>query len=209
VTLTYKIEFRLICYAVIFLGPPNNFGAPYTILHVYKWYDFDRVKGSSPFTSDSLRRPAAALHTYRCLKILEILVNSVTRDTFFTVINNSLSALIVLCIFCLIRFGNANPAIVLGVHILFSTFGTVAIVLLYIVLGRYNDVSTGFINSWKRKRDVVYAERKVLLRLMRSCRTLRLEIGIFGHFKKKTSFLIIGKLVFYTTKLLMLTKKKK
>jgi hypothetical protein len=171
-------------------------------------YYFGRVKSSSLFTSDSLRRPAAALHTYRCLKVLEISANAIVRDTFFTVINNSTVALMVLCNFCLVRFSNRSPAVVLGVLISISSFGTVGIVLLHIILGSFNDASIGFINSWKRKRDIRYSERKFLLRLMRSCRPLRLEIGYFGHFKKSTSFLIVGKLVFYTTKLLMLTKTK-
>jgi hypothetical protein len=173
-------------------------------------YDIGRVTSSlSPFTSDSLRRPAAALHTYRCLKVLEVSANANIRETaFFTVLNNSILALSVLCNFCLVRFSHTNPPIVVSILISLSIFGTAAIILLHIVLGRFNDVSIEFINSWKRRRDIRYSERKVLLRLMRSCRSLRLEIGSFGYFKKNTTFLVVGKLVFYTTKLLVLTKTK-
>ena len=90
--------------------------------------------------------------------------------------------------------------------ILAIIFCTVYLVLFHIVLGTYNQISIGFIASWLRHTNRPCSDQKLLLKYIKSCRSLRVAIGSFGYYKNITTLQIVGKLVTYTVKLLMLTK---
>jgi hypothetical protein len=80
--------------------------------------------------------------------------------------------------------------------------------LTYIKLGDINEKSKKLITSWKKdtKSSVSALERKIANKFIKSLRLLKIELGSFGYYQKPASLRIVGKLVFYTTKSLMMTK---
>ena len=166
-----------------------------------------RAKSSSRFTKDLLRRPSNAMHTYRCLQVLELSVNCLIRTYFFFVVNNSVVTIVVVSIFTLVRLSKHESIVSISILSILSVFCTVYLIIVHIIFGQFNEVSKVFVGSWKRNTSLNYYDRKAVLKYIRSCRLLRIEIGTFGHFKKATCLHIVGKLIFYTVKLLMVTSQ--
>ena len=176
---------------------------------VYNIHSFlYRVGQRSSFTKDALRKPANALHTYRCLQFLELSWNNLVGDYFLFIVNNVGVALVVISNWCLVRFSATEPLYGIFIFIVASSFSTAYLIMIHIVLGNYNEVSKSFVSSWMKNTNLLYYDRKAVLKYIRSCRLLRVQKGSFGYFKKTTSLDIVGKIIFYTAKALMLAKIK-
>ena len=145
--------------------------------------------------------------TYRCLQVFELSWNNIFRDYFILVIHNVGILLIVFSNYSLIRFKENEPNLIILALLIISLYCTTYIILANITFGRYNEVSKGFIGSWRRKIDMSYYDRRAALKYIKSCRLLKIESGSFGYFKIAATPNAIGKLIFYTVKLLMLTKE--
>jgi len=81
------------------------------------------------------------------------------------------------------------------------------LVLTYKKLGEVNQRSLEFLNSWKR--NVGYLEDPVMRirmkKLIKSSRPLGVDLGEFGHYNRQGSIRVIGKVVSYIVRILMLT----
>ena len=85
---------------------------------------------------------------------------------------------------------------------------TVFLVLSYLKLGEANQRSKEFLGSWKRKAGYLHPATKIQMKkFLKSSPPLRVDLGEFGYYSKPASIRIVGKLVTYTVKFLMLTSK--
>ena len=152
---------------------------------------------------NDLRRPTDVLHSYQCLKILEVESNNLFSRTYLINFSNSVAVLMsVICNFFLVRFSGDASILLVLVMILVSGLGATYLILLHIVFGGYNEVCKKSISSWKRNTSLNSYEK----RSINSCRSLRVESGQFGYFQKHTTLNIVGRLVYLTVRVLMLTK---
>jgi hypothetical protein len=89
---------------------------------------------------------------------------------------------------------------------------TTALGVNYIKLGEINETSKKLTQAWKRNPEILGAagsfQKKVASRFVRSLQILRIELGPFGYYRKPASIRIIGKLVFYTARGLLVTKNR-
>ena len=158
----------------------------------------------SPFTIDELRSSRTVVQMYRCIQIIVNSTNDIMRDYFIMTVNNSLTCIILICNFTLIRLRDKldlTQTIVVG--------GTAAASMLslgleYYTLAFMNERSVSFKNSWTKNPSY---RKKLLLKSFKSIRHLRVEIGSFGFYKKQSTITILGKLILYTAKSLLMTKK--
>jgi hypothetical protein len=98
----------------------------------------------------------------------------------------------------------------MGIAVSIGGTSAAYLVISYIKLGELNQNAKLFVNSWRQggKAGIVAPnERKLMKKYIRSCRLLGIELGSFGHYQKPTSIRIVGKLVIYTVKFLMMASK--
>jgi hypothetical protein len=92
-----------------------------------------------------------------------------------------------------------------------SALGSAYLVIFYFKMGELNETSKQALGSWKRNGGLrlltLPQDKKLLRRYLSSLQHLKFELRGFGYFRKATSLRIIGKLIFYTTKSLMLLQK--
>jgi hypothetical protein len=165
-----------------------------------------RSEQFSQFSSKSLREPQNVLHSYRCLQVLDAELNSLTRHYFFLV-NHIVIILAVLCCSSVVRYHGQSSELVSLILPLIAAFASAYFLASYIKLGKYNEASRVLVCSWKKNTTLSPTDQKFMIKYMNSCRLLRTDYSEFGYFKKSGSIGIIGKLVFYTTKVLMMTKR--
>jgi hypothetical protein len=149
------------------------------------------------------------IRIYRRIQILLNSSNDIFREYFFLVLNNILIVIAVLCNYVLIRFHKW-----LGLAEMLS-FGMLtlacklSICIIYFKLGSMNDKSIKLVAAWKAKfsRKKSHGQNIAIGKSLESLSPLKVEMSSFGCYKKKTSVRIIGKLFFYTTKSLIMTRK--
>ena len=80
------------------------------------------------------------------------------------------------------------------------------LILQYFTFGQVNEYSKKCIGSWDRIDETIYGfhDRRLIKRYVRSLSLLRVELGDFGYYRKGNSLRIVGKIVYYTTKGLLL-----
>ena len=124
------------------------------------------------------------------------------------VANNTIITLIVLCAFVSIRGGLAFGNRI--VFVLGLAGGIAFILLTYSTFGEINTGSIAVMNSWKRFQEYPSSnDRKLMFVYIHSCPGLKVHLGKFGYYKKSNSPQMIGKLVYYTVKFLIMTKHLK
>jgi len=159
-------------------------------------------------TKNSLRTPSTVIQTYRTFQILLNDFNDATMKFFQIALNNTVIVMEVLSVCVLIRF---HSRLELGASLLFSmgsACGISFILLTYIQFGDINIRSVGVLNSWKRWEGYGSGgDRKLMMTYMCSSQVLKIHLGGFGYYKKPNTVRIIGKLIYYTAKFLLMTKK--
>jgi len=121
-------------------------------------------------------------------------------------INNVAISYIIVVALVLIRMHDSiHPVLMLGMIIAgFDAFAF--LVLSYKKLGEVNQRSVEFHNSWKRKAGSLDpGMRKRMTRFLRASRPLGIELGEFGRYNRQGSIRVIGKIITYVVKCLMLT----
>jgi len=120
--------------------------------------------------------------------------------------NNVFMVLNVSTSYSLIRMhAQIDPTLILG--LLIGGIDTAGFLILsYMKLGEVNQRSREFLASWQRKSGYLKPDLKLRMKkLIRSSRPLRVELNQFGYYNKPASIRIVGKLVTYVVKFLMLT----
>jgi len=78
----------------------------------------------------------------------------------------------------------------------------------YFLFGDINQSSLRFQGSWKRKIGTLTPSDKIIMeKFIRCSRPLQIDLGSFGYFKKPGSIRIIGRIVYYTVKYLLVMSK--
>jgi hypothetical protein len=97
----------------------------------------------------------------------------------------------------------------LGGTSIVSFCSTAYLMITYFKLAQINEYSIKCIGSWKRNpgKQLSIYDKKLLSKYIVSLQPCRIELGEYGHYRKQGSLLIIGKLVYYTTKGIMLLRK--
>ncbi len=177
------------------------------LTYIFRFF-LNSFKSSSRFTSHELRIPHHFLHSYKSLQLVILEFNSFTRTYLLLYFNNVATILSV----------GGQIAIILLHHrfelesILYasiaSTCATAYLIITYFKLGEINESSKKCIGSWKRnsgwKLGLGENDKKLLNKYVQSLQPCKIELGDFGFYQKQGSLRIIGKLVYYTTKGLML-----
>jgi len=91
-----------------------------------------------------------------------------------------------------------------------ATVGMSVLLVAHIEFGEVNKMATKMVNGWRKNRKNVFLnplDRRLAGKYFKSFRPLRIHYGSFGIFDKPSTIRIIGKLVVYTVKFLMLMKK--
>jgi hypothetical protein len=167
--------------------------------------NFCLLTNDSEILTEKLPSHKSLIMTYRSLQLLTNHFNSLTRDYILVSINDFQTVLAVICNFVLIQLHDRVPLEGLFTISMLSFTATMYLLLSYIHLGTINEASKNLIRSWKN----TCRNRKSTLmsKYVKSFRSIRIELGSFGYYRKPTSIQIVGKLIFYTSKFIMVTKR--
>jgi len=135
--------------------------------------------------------------------------NGVYRKYFLLMLNNIMTIISVCGQVIYITFHD-RLILVVGMGIItLANFSTTYLIITYYKLGQIHESSQKCIGSWKRYGGLELRpiDRKLVKRYVKSLRSCRVELGDFGYYRKATSSRIIVKLVFYTTKGIMIINK--
>jgi hypothetical protein len=93
--------------------------------------------------------------------------------------------------------------------IIVSVCSTVFLMVTYFKMGQINEYSKNCIESWKRICGKLLRgdDNKLFRKYLSSLQPCKIELGEFGFYRKHGSLRIIGKLLYYTTKGIMLLGK--
>jgi hypothetical protein len=109
----------------------------------------------------------------------------------------------------LIRFHATFTTEMLILHLGASEACIVFLVFSYITLGEINERSKNVINSLRgyARRNMSVRDRRLMLKYLDSYRPLQIELGSFGHYYKRNTLSVIGKIILYTAKFLLISLK--
>jgi len=128
-------------------------------------------------------------------------------DFFQIALNNTVIGMVVLSFCVLVRFHSELELVSSLGFYLGTTCGIAFVLLTYIQFGEINISSVEVLNSWKRwDKYVSRRDRELMLAYLRSCQALKIYLGGFGFYKKPNTVRIVGKLVYYIAKFLLMTK---
>jgi len=147
------------------------------------------------------------MQIYRCLQILTSECNAIISDYVLLVIGNLLIFIAVVSNIMLIKCHTKLGFDILFLFIIISIGANLYILILYLTLGEVNSVSKKLI--LRRIRNTAKDSRQdiILKKFLKSCKKfLGIHLNSFGYYQKPTSIRIIGKIIMYTVKFLMMTK---
>ena len=175
------------------------------MLKMYFVFTYFRANQVSSYTKDTFRTPGTVLLTYRCLQIIHGITNYILSDILI-VVNMNCMLIAVLCNFTLVRFHTELPWIGnIGIS-LFLILCIGYVVTAYSKLGETYNSSKLFLISWKQNPNLSKLDRNMMTKYLQSCRLLRYNTGVFGFHQKSATLRVVAKIVFFTVKLLVLTK---
>jgi len=145
---------------------------------------------------------------YPNLQLLLIDFNKITQDYLFMGFNNFGIIHYIMSLFILIRFASALTYEPIICIVPVGSFSALFLVLSYIKLGEVHRKSQEVLTSWRIYNKINNpTQKKIFKKFIKSRRPLRIELGGFGYYQKPGSIRMVGKLVVYIVKFLMLMKK--
>ena len=86
---------------------------------------------------------------------------------------------------------------------------TATLFTIYFKMGEVNEMSKALINSWRKSPMPSFspADKSLFQKYIKSCRPLRLDVGAFGYYNRPLSIRIVGKVVVYAVKFLIIMNK--
>ena len=146
------------------------------------------------------------MKTYRALQLLTNEVNFLISEYALPISGNVMIGLSVVANIVIIRFHDRLELEILFLFVVGSGTGNIYLLASYIVLGEVNEISKVAILSTIRKTGGNTKETIVFKKYLNSCRLyFRIHLSYFGYYRKSISIRIIGKLVVYTVRLLILS----
>jgi hypothetical protein len=98
------------------------------------------------------------------------------------------------------------------IALLAATEASIAFLILSnMTFGKINERSKQVICSLRghATRNMNVWDKKLMLEYLSSYRPLRVELGPLGHYHKRNTLKVIGKIILYTTKFLLISMKYK
>ena len=154
----------------------------------------------------TFKQPGTIIHTFRCLQLLTTEVNKVVRTYVLVVANNIARSITVVCNIIVIRLHHEIPIPGAVAVLIAASGGALYILGSYIKLGTINKKSASCIKSWYKNGTLDKFDRDFMNKYIKSCRPLRIESGSFGYYRKPASIRVLGMLIMYTSKALIITK---
>ena len=156
-----------------------------------------------------MRRPADFLHTYKGLQLLLNELTSVVRPYLLMILNNMALTLVVGGQIILIKFHSMVTMESILCILILVLVGSGYLIITYFKFGEIHEFSLKCIGSWERNDGYMNQpqDRLLLRRYVRSLRLCKVDLGNFGCYRKANSLRIIGKVIYYTTKSIMLIQK--
>jgi len=163
----------------------------------------------SKYTMDNLRLPSNFLTEYKLLQLLNYAMNRIVGPYVLMVINNISLVLSVGGQIVLIQLHGHVELETISCTSVLALAGTGFLIISYFKLGEVNEYSKKCIASWKRNAGwyLTASDKLLVTRYIRSLTVCKIELGGMGYYKKANSLRIIGKIIYYTTKGLMLIQK--
>jgi len=160
-----------------------------------------------------LRNPANVIHTLRCLHILNEEFNFLLEP--LVCINcNIILCVCIICNFILVQFQgrytdspNQNQFIAILPMLVFAVYCTAFLYLAYSNIGKINSTSRAILEEWQRSTILLEEDRRIMKKYIMSCRPLGMDLGAFGLCHKTTAIRTVLKVMVYTSRLIMLTKR--
>lgn len=143
---------------------------------------------------------------YQMLQIIISNFNDITRIYFFIVMNNSQILLAVLCNVLSIGFHAILSPFTLAFTSIFTFTSVSYLFITYFTLGNLNALTAKALSQWNRSSHQLRLN-KVQKKQLRSCKPAEVYIGDFGKFQRIGAIRIVSKIVFYTVKIIVSSKK--
>jgi len=143
---------------------------------------------------------------YHLLQIMVSYFNEITRTYFFLAMNTLQFVLSVLCNVASVGFHAHLLPVTTLFNCCFSFTSTSYLFVTYFILGSLNSKTRKVLLEWKRSSlqlRLDSAQRKEL----KSCRPAEVHIGNFEQFQKIGALKIVSKIVTYTVKIIVTSKK--
>jgi len=171
--------------------------------------NFRSQRHPSFFTSENIRLPTTALDLFRCIHLLTLQFNQLTQHTLFF-LNYLIITCTVLSNCVLIRYHGIMGLPVLMLTLSGSGGGAAFVLLSNIKFGDIHENSKKFISSYKRRVGGCPNKQdyQLLKKYAASYRTLKVNLGSIGYYYKPNTLRVLGKIVLYTTKFLLMTKSQ-
>jgi len=162
----------------------------------------------SLYTTEAVRSPATAVHLVRCINLLTIQFNELTQKTLFFV-NYIIITCTVLSNFVLIRYHSSMGLPVLIITLGGSGGGAAFTFFSHIKFGEVHEASKKFIASSKRNfGEFPKPDRQLLQKYSATHRALKVKLSSTGYYHKPNTLRVLGKIVLYTTKFLLVTRNR-
>jgi len=173
--------------------------------------ELKRIKvNSSHLPSITARKLVFAISCYRQLQIDVLLMNEITGGYLLIVLTNSLTLISTASLTLYIGYHHQLDIQTLLTTALAMLLSLLCLVLLYYKFGDFNESSKKFSSMLQRniKHGILRAEDKTLLtKYAYSLHPLKMDLGSFGYFKKPNSLRILTKILAYSVKGVMISKK--
>lgn len=206
----------LLAWSIVYTG--------FTLLVIYSFETTFILKELNPasiinarqrsgYTYPRLRTTQTLLNEYRFQQLLQDEFNYVTRfgvPSFFVMI----MVLNIVCNISIVVYASELHvgAFMLGALALLCMFWQTVI---YYQFGKIEKLSISFVKAWKNSKfygrvglALASKEAVILKKVVRSFRPMHLNVGQWGYIKEITSLNVNGKILMYTSKLLLTLQKR-
>jgi len=163
-----------------------------------RWTEYTKVK---------LRQPSTIVQEFRNLEILTNSFQSVGSKILLMAVNDLVIAMNVMCNFLMIRCHHLFNISSLALFFMISGISTLYLAITYVKFGEINELSKAVFSALRRNQSKLSSERCLVGKYIRSGMPLKIHLGTFGYYRKPNTIRIVGKLVSYTMRSLVLTKR--
>ena len=146
-----------------------------------------------------------AVSAMRCFQLLTQIMNFIVRDCIYIGEINALAFFV----FQLFNLGLHWRVLNLPYIVMYTVGLFVVTPYLLVsneVLASYNQASLRLLHSLTTSESALGMERSLLARYVQSTRPCRIEMGLFGHYNRKKKIKMAGNMVYYVSRLIMLTQ---
>ncbi len=167
-----------------------------------------RANKSSLDTKDTIRTPTSFLLLHKSLGALTNQFNLIGRDFLLVAVNTIVLSIVIICNVALIRFHSFLAIEAVVILVTGSVLGTAYLVLSHQKFGEFNGGSGKYLASWRKTlKDLNPNDRKLMKKYLNSCHPLQIKLGNFGYYRNQQTVKMISRIIVYTAKILISSKR--